>query len=371
MRVLHAHSGNLYGGIESMLRTLAVFRTAAPTMDPRFALSFEGRISRELQDAGAQVDLLGPVRFSRPWTAWRARRRLASLITADQPDLVICHSDWTQALAGPVVRRARLPLVRWYHAPPQGRGAHWLERLARWSRPDFALCNSDYTARGVAARDAVIPRATIRPPVPPPDPAGTSREQIRASLGARDDMTVILQVGRIEPGKGHSVLFQALALLAGRSDWVAWEAGGAQRDSELRYLGALSIVAAQLGLAQRVRFLGERKDIRSLYAAADIYCQPNATPDSYGLTFIEALFAGVPVVTSGIGGAVEIVDPACGVLVPPGDPKALADALQRLISDPAARRALGVAGPARAKALSDPTARVADLAKQLAAWMRQ
>jgi glycosyltransferase involved in cell wall biosynthesis len=152
---------------------------------------------------------------------------------------------------------------------------------------------------------------------------------------------------------------------------VAWEAGGAQRDPELQYLGALSIAAAQLGLAHRLRFLGERTDIRSLYGAADIYCQPNVTPESYGLTFIEALYAGLPVVTSGIGGAVEIVDATCGVLVPPRDPRALADALQRLIEAPAERRALGAAGPARARALSDPAARVAELANQLATWMRR
>ncbi len=366
MRVLHVHSGNLYGGIETMLRTLTVHRGAAPGMEPRFALAFDGRMSRELQEAGAQVDLLGPVRFSRPWTAWRARRRLRALLAADRPDLVICHSDWSQVLAGPVVARARIPLVRWYHGAPAG--THWLERLARWSPPDYAVCNSDFTARAVEAQDPGRPHATIRPAAPTPViPPGT-RQRVRVALGVPEDAVVILQVGRIEPGKGHAVLLHALARLRDRPGWVAWEVGGGQRDIELRYLGELGLLTARLGLANRVRFLGEQEDVQTLYAAADIYCQPNVRPESYGLTFIEALHAGLPVVTSAIGGALEIVDQTCGILVPPAEDGPLAAALDRLAGDAALRRRLGAAGPARATALSDPAARVADLGAQLARW---
>src|SRR6185503_6510780 len=325
MRVLHVHSGNLYGGVETMLLALAAFRSAAPAMESRFALCFDGRFSREMTDAGVQVDALSPVRFSRPWTTWRARRRLAALLAADRPDFVLCHSDWSQALAGPVVQRARIPLVRWFHAPPAG--THWLERLAAWSRPDFVICNSDYTAQGVAARHGDVPRATIRPAALLAPAVAGNRDRVRASLGAGPEAIVILQVGRVEPGKGHAVLFQALARLADRDHWVAWEAGGAQRDSEVRYLGVLSLAAAQLGVANRVRFLGERPDVAELYSAADIYCQPNTRPDSYGLTFIEAMHAGLPVLTSRLRGAIEPVSDTCGVLVAPGDPDALAAAL--------------------------------------------
>ena len=289
MRVLHVHSGNLYGGIETMLLALVRFRSAAPAMEPRFALSFEGRISRELQQAGAQVDVLGRVRFSRPWTAWGARRRLAALIAADQPDVVICHSDWSQALAGPVLRRAGLPLVRWYHAPPTGK--HWLERLARWSPPHFSICNSDFTGRAVAERDPETPRVTIRPAVPAPEVSADTRARIREQLGAGQDTVVILQVGRLDPYKGNVQLLKALARLTDLPQWVAWQVGGPQRDIEVRYLGLLSMVAAQAGVANRVRFLGERTDTRSLYAAADIYCQPNTGPEPYGITFIEAMYA--------------------------------------------------------------------------------
>src|SRR5207302_1246255 len=102
-----------------------------------------------------------------------------------------------------------------------------------------------------------------------------------------------------------------------------------------------------------------------LLAAADIHCQPNTGPEPFGITFIEALYAGLPVVTTGIGGALEIVDGSCGILVEPGDPAALAAALGRLIEDRDLRARLGAAGPARAAALCEPRAQLQTLAHAL------
>jgi glycosyltransferase involved in cell wall biosynthesis len=105
-------------------------------------------------------------------------------------------------------------------------------------------------------------------------------------------------------------------------------------------------------------------------AAADLHCQPNTGPEPFGLAFAEALHAGRPVVTCAHGGALEIVDDTCGVLVPPGDAAALAAALRGLIDDPGRRMRLGAAGPARAGALCDPgaaAARLRDLLAGLAA----
>ena len=108
-----------------------------------------------------------------------------------------------------------------------------------------------------------------------------------------------------------------------------------------------------MGIADRVRMLGQCSDVGRLLAAADIYCQPNTSPDSFGITFIEALLNQLPVVTTAMGGALEIVDSSCGVLVPPNDPAALADCLQQLILDPRLRSHLGEAGPSRARFLCD------------------
>jgi glycosyltransferase involved in cell wall biosynthesis len=113
-------------------------------------------------------------------------------------------------------------------------------------------------------------------------------------------------------------------------------------------------------------FLGQRTDVARLLQAADVHCQPNTGAEPFGLAFVEALYAGVPVVTSDLGGATEIVTPACGVLVAPGDTAALTAALQALMDDPARRATLGAAGPARARALCDPDAQMTALERAIA-----
>jgi glycosyltransferase involved in cell wall biosynthesis len=102
-----------------------------------------------------------------------------------------------------------------------------------------------------------------------------------------------------------------------------------------------------------VRFLGQRRDVLDLMHASDIHCQPNVGPEPFGIVFIEALYAELPLVTTRMGGALEIVNESCGVLVSP-DPESVAAALDRLRRDSSERRRLGANGPARARALCNP-----------------
>jgi glycosyltransferase involved in cell wall biosynthesis len=168
------------------------------------------------------------------------------------------------------------------------------------------------------------------------------------------DAVVIVTACRLEPYKGPTLLLDALGKLRGVSQWHCWVAGGAQRPAEEQFLKALRQQADALGIASRVQFLGQRSDVQALLAAADIHCQPNLGPEPFGIAFIEALYAGLPVVTTALGGALEIVDKDCGVLVNPGDTAALAGELQRLIEDAPLRARLGACGPARAALLCDP-----------------
>jgi glycosyltransferase involved in cell wall biosynthesis len=119
-------------------------------------------------------------------------------------------------------------------------------------------------------------------------------------------------------------------------------------------------------LGDRVRILGERRDVPRLLRGADILCQPNLEAESFGIVFIEALMASVPVVTSDLGGAREIVTPDCGLLLPPGDVAGLRATLQQLIDEPARRSRLGAAGPPRARSLTDPATQIAALERVLA-----
>src|SRR5215471_9786806 len=116
MRVLHLYAGNLYGGVETFLVTLAKYRSLSQ-MEPVFGLCFEGRLSNELSDLGAPVKQLGEVRFSRPWTVLSARRRLREVLAGDRHDVVVSHSAWPHAVFAPVVRSATVPPVYWAHGP--------------------------------------------------------------------------------------------------------------------------------------------------------------------------------------------------------------------------------------------------------------
>ena len=191
------------------------------------------------------------------------------------------------------------------------------------------------------------------------------RAALRAELDTPADATVIIQVSRMEAWKGHALAIGALAEL-GELSWIFWIVGGAQRPAEMTYMESLRAAAARLGVADRIRFLGERTDVRQLLAAADIHCQPNLRPEPFGIAFVEALAARLPVVTAAIGGALEIVDDSCGILVPLNDPAALAASLRRLIDDPALCARLASAGPGRARAVSDPKGQMRRLVDALA-----
>jgi glycosyltransferase involved in cell wall biosynthesis len=367
MRLLHVYSGNLYGGIETLLVTMARARALCPSIEPELALCFEGRLSAELEATGAPGHHLPEVRASRPLTIRRARRALAAVLEARRFDRVVCHAAWSQGLFGGVVKRSRTPLVFWAH--DLATGAHWTERLARRIHPDLVICNSRYTASSLRLLYDDVQTIVLAYPVD--TTAVVLREAERAALrqefNTPSDATVLIQVSRLEAWKGHAAVLEALAELRELPGWIWWVVGGAQRSEEKAYVEGLVAAARRLGIEQRVRWLGERQDVRRLLAAADVHCQINAAPEPFGIAFIEALAAGRPVVASRSGGAVEIVDDSCGVLVSPGDAKELAAALERLIRDPAVRARLGAGAQARAHRLCDPATQMRRLADALAA----
>ncbi len=362
MKVLHLSAGNLYGGVETLLAALARLRHLAPEMEPEFGLCFRGRVWGELTAAGVPVHDLGPVRFSRPWTVLRARSRLRRVLADARPAVAVAHSSWPHAVFAPVVRWAGVRLVHMVHGPMAGR--HWLERWAARTPPDLVLANSRFTAGTVPAVFPGVPVEVWYLPVAEPKP-GAARSEVRSEFGTPEDAVVVLQASRLEPWKGQAVLIDALARLKDVPGWECWVAGGPQKGGEEEFLAELRSAADRAGIGNRVRFLGQRSDVPRLMVAADVYCQPNTGPEPFGLALVEALYAGLPVVTSGFGGAAEVVDDSCGVLTPPGDAGAVAAALAALVRDPARRRALGAAGPDRAAELCGPSARMPALACHL------
>jgi glycosyltransferase involved in cell wall biosynthesis len=128
------------------------------------------------------------------------------------------------------------------------------------------------------------------------------RGEVRRELGTPLEHRVIVCAARLSPYKGHHMLIEALGALRRRTDWTAWIAGGPQSPAEARFCRGLRARVAALGIAERIRFLGERRDVPRLLRGADLHCQPNVGPEPFGICFVEALWAGLPVITSSIGG---------------------------------------------------------------------
>jgi glycosyltransferase involved in cell wall biosynthesis len=363
VRVLHIGAGNLYGGIETMLVSMARYRHECSELECHFTVCFEGRLSEELRSTGVPVYHLGDTRFSRPWTVWLTRWRLNRLLKKERFDTVVVHSCWTHSIYAKVVRRHQIPLVFWLHEPPKG--IHWLERRAMKYSPSYAIANSRFTQSSIGNLFPDVKSTVIYPMVAPPKRSIRTREEIRNLCDTSIDRVVILIVARFEEWKGHRVLFEGLNQIRDDSRWVCWIAGGAQRESEEKYVRELKAIELQFHLDGRIRWLGQRSDIPDLMAAADVYCQPNSSGEPFGIAFIEAMYAGLPVITSAIGGAVEIVHRESGELVPPNDPTRLGQTLRSWVDSVIQKQYSTKSSQDRAKELCDPKQQLQKLRQSL------
>ena len=350
MKVLHLNSGRLFGGIERALITLAECRGVTPRLNSSFAVAAPGRFHQEILNTGAHVNLLGDVRLRRPRSIVAARARLRGLLREQRTELLICHSPWSYALFARVGRRAGVRVGLWLHDPATGRPL--LERMCRNVPADLVICNSRWTASTGRRIQPHAPVHVVYNPVDLPPATAFDRTHFRQVFDTSSDSIVVLIACRMEAWKGHGRLLEALSRVRRQPSWTLWIAGDAQRPRERRYRQLLERKAASLSIAQRVRFLGERSDMRNLLMSADILCQPNRSPEPFGVVFVEAMLCGLPVITAAAGGALEIVNPEVGRVI--RDDQDLDAALRELIADASLRRTLGAAGRVRAEALCAP-----------------
>jgi glycosyltransferase involved in cell wall biosynthesis len=362
----------MYGGIERLLLAMQRLRGLSPTIETSFVLYPSGDFRRELEAAGATVHDFGVdnVRLRNPLSLWHGRRRLREIIKAQRIEVAAVHNLWLWVMFGPAARASGSSTVLWLHDPP-ARNTDWLARRARLTPPDLVLCDSHYTAARVPSLFPGVPVEVIHCPVEPTLGdrlcAAKLRGEARAELGLGNGAVVITQVCRPSPHKGNLELVRALAKLHDMQNWVCLQVGRPVLLAQAEYLERVKQAATDLGIAERVHFLGYRSDLDRLLAASDIHCQPNTEPEPFGIAFVEALYAGLPVVTTAIGGALEILNEQCAILTPAGDVAALAAALAELIRNRELRERLGTNGPARALQLCDPARQMARLERVLLA----
>lgn len=287
----------------------------------------------------------------------RARGPLARLIDARKPDVLcpVMVGPGIAALAA--ARRARHKPAKVLSIQNSLSVSHEQDAGLR-ERVELALIRRGFPAfdaaialsSGVAEElrrivPALRDRVEVVPNVGLPLPAQMATALSQPRCGGTDGCT-LLACGRLTKQKDYPTLLRAFALL--RGDGLRLNILG---DGELRE--SLQRLVSDLGLADRVTFLGFQRDPFSHMRAADIFVLSSRW-EGFGNVLVEAMAMGTPVVSTDCphGPAEIIADGKTGLLVPTGQPEALAAALQRLIDDPALRQSLGQAGQARARDFS-------------------
>ena len=243
-------------------------------------------------------------------------------------------------------------LLRWLTGIPSVATAHSRLIQLHWMFNDLVIAVSEATRRYHCSHNLVRPRRTVTIPNFIDDrrvarvPAD-ARARVRASLGIGDDCLLAGAVGAATPRKGLLYLVRALpAILAAVPQARLAIVGGAV---DAAYVAAVQAEAARLGVDSKILWTGHRDDVDHFMAAMDL-CVLASLEEGFPLTILEAMAAGLPVVATAVGGVPECVVPGqTGLLVPPADPGALAEAIVELLRDPARCRRLGCAGRDRVR----------------------
>lgn len=286
---------------------------------------------------------------------WNGARRFMNYLRAERIDVVHAHMIRAAAAAVPLARLAGVPVVIHTCHGREAWRTKWLSRQYWYDRRITAW--SDVTvAVSESTRDYLLKEKKLRPDKVLvirngrhldgffPDPS--RRQALRREMGIGAEDPVVGVFGRLEEQKGHRYLIEALPRVLEKIPALHVVFAG---DGSLR--AELEISVRARGLDRSVHFLGYRQDWMNWMDATDIVALPSLY-EGMPLVPIEAGAMGKPVLATAVDGTCEVVvNGQTGVLVPPAQPEALADALVTLLQDPEKQRALGEAGGLRARAL--------------------
>ncbi|NMR21416.1 glycosyltransferase family 4 protein [Cellulomonas fimi] len=361
MRVLHV-LGSSAGGVARHVGQVAAALSAPAPGGPGHQVRVAGPavLADDVAPDGGPVRLVPVPITDRPRAGDVAVVRQLRALGAGA-DVVHAHGLRAGALAVlathtlPPGRRPRV-VVTLHNLPVGGRAvravSEVLERVVARGA-DVVLGVSGDLVERARARGARVTRRALVPAPARPRPT-MDRSDVRRALEVPDGAALVLTVARLAPQKGLGTLVDAAVLLTGSdAPPVIWAVAG---DGPLH--AELSARVAELGVP--VRLLGRRSDVADLLAAADVVVS-TAVWEGQPIGVQEALLAGAPVVATDAGGTREVTGETGAVLVPVGEPSAIASAVRRLLVDRHARADL--AGRARARAGELPD--LADVVGQL------
>jgi glycosyltransferase involved in cell wall biosynthesis len=343
VRVLYLIVDLTVGGAEDHLLSLARNLDKARFLPVVCCIGRKGPIGAEIEAAGVRVEELGKLRkggFDREIVPL-----LRALIRRERIDLVHAHMYHANLYGRLAAFREGVPAVisvhNTYVRPKILRRVvnGWLAR-----RTPFVLAGSEAIRDDIVKYDGVPP-GKIRV-IPYGVDADTfkcalSREEAREKLGLPGDRFLVGTVGRLEEQKGQKYLIEAAGRLRREGMGVTLLIVGSGREED-----RLRDLAQREGIGDDALFLGTRRDLPELFRAMDVFAFPSLW-EGFPIALLSAMAAGLPVIVTPVGGVPEVVkDGINGVIVPAGDPIALAAAIRRVREDPVGASVLGGAAEA-------------------------
>jgi len=342
VRVLHLITELNIGGAEKVLS-----RLLSRLDRDRFALAVaclygrDGLVADDIRSLGISITDLGMT------AKWRldAFVRLYRLLHRQRPTILhtwMFHANVPGRVLG---RLAGVPIVISSERTMGQEGGLrcWLNRVTA-PLPDRVACVSESVAEFAAQTIGIPPAKLVVIPngIPLEDFQPGDRSRARVDLGIPLRVVVAGTVGRLQPVKGTRHLLEAWSrLVSGHPDAILLLVGGGSQQA------ALERMSRHLGISEHVRFLGDRVDVPDLLRGMDIFVLPSLW-EGMPNAALEAMAVGLPVVATAIGGTPEVVvDGVTGLLIPPGDPDALAQSIAHLLCDPDLRCRMGQAGRER------------------------
>ena len=281
-----------------------------------------------------------------PWNrlkpVFRSARELSAYLRGNEIDILHCYNTYAE-LVGVIAKRStgvKLITTKWMWGKLDWKRAI-LQRLERRMMRSFdrVTAQSEFAARltaqnSIGAQNVDVLISGLDQPLH--RYTASQRIAARAELGASTETFVLLHLARFYPEKAHDVLIRSFKIIVEQEPHaMLWLTGvGPLRES-------IEELVRELNLEQSVRFLGFRSDLDRLLPLVDAQIH-SSNIEGIPLALCSGLLSGLPVVATAVGGVPEIVeDGVSGLLAPPNDPEALAQAAIRVIRDGALRQRLG------------------------------
>ena len=347
LRILHI-TGQAHGG--SGVHILSLVRGCNPSrFEHSVAMSPDSPMQPDFESTGARIILLPIDARGSLYRNVLALAELISILRREQFDIIHTHTSVAAALGRVAARFTGNGItIHMMHNFASHKHVPWLKRTIYSAVERFLCYLTDYSIAGSrAVMEEGLRRKFFRPgrvsliyngvnEVRLASEASEGLLNVRKSLGIGADALLIEFLGRLERQKGAEVLIRAASKVCSKHQRAHFVIAG---DGSER--AKLESIARASGLTDRVHFLGWIAGVGSFLKQLDIFAMPSLW-EPFGLAAAEASFFGVPIVASSVDGLCELVeDRSTGLLVPPEDADALADALIELALSPERRLALG------------------------------